>query len=269
MYRQQLEQICKEMHAGESGVLCIVIEQEGSTPRHGGASMWVRPDGSIDGTVGGGPMEHECVRHALAMMEEGETLSIKEWNLSTALTGTCPEGAACGGTARVYFERLVPEEEVVIFGAGHVGKALARLAPLAGFQVTVWDEREEFANAENIPWGRTICCSLGTMFENGVLMHPNAYAVIVTRGHSLDSEVMTALEGRPAAYIGVIGSRSKIKFVEEKLLGQGVSQAHLDRIHRPIGLPIGAETPEEIAVAILAEMIAVRRGANVQKLRLA
>ena len=100
-------------------------------------------------------------------------------------------------------------------------------------------------------------------------MHPNAYAVIVTRGHSLDSEVMTALEGRPAAYIGVIGSRSKIKFVEEKLLGQGVSQAHLDRIHRPIGLPIGAETPEEIAVSILAEMIAVRRGANVQKLRLA
>lgn len=269
MYRQQLEQICKEMSAGESGVLCILIEQEGSTPRHGGASMWVRPDGSIDGTIGGGPMEHECIQQALAMMNTGEALLIKEWNLSTALSGACPEGAACGGSARVYFERLVSEEEIVIFGAGHVGKALARLAPLVGFQVTVWDEREEFANKENIPWARTISCPLGAMFENGVLMHPNAYAVIVTRGHSLDSEVMAVLEGRPAAYIGVIGSRSKIKFVEEKLIKQGVSPVHLDRIHRPIGLPIGAETPEEIAVAILAEVIAVRRGANLQKLRLA
>lgn len=268
MYRRQLEQICEEMNEGKSGVLCVLIEQEGSTPRHGGASMWVRPDGSIDGTVGGGPMEHQCVLHALSMMEGGEACSVREWNLDTATTGICPEGAVCGGFARVYFERLAPEEEIIIFGAGHVGKALARLASLAGFQVTVWDEREEFANQENIPWARIVSCPLDAAFESGVLMHPNAYVVIVTRGHSLDSEIMALLEERPFAYVGVIGSRSKIKFVEEKLIAQGVSRAYLDRIHRPIGLPIGAETPEEISIAILAEIIAIRRGANLSKLRL-
>ncbi len=155
----------------------------------------------------------------------------------------------------------------MIFGAGHVGKAIARLGDMTGFAVTIWDERAEFANQENIPWGRTICCPLERFFERFGDFHGDTYAIIVTRGHVLDADVVKLLEGKPSAYTGMIGSRKKIAFVRQHLLGQGVSEEHLDRIYQPVGLPIRAETPEEIAVSAMAEIIAVARGADLQALR--
>ena len=269
MHSQLLEQICEETRAGRSGILCILVAQEGSSPRHSGASMWVRYDGSIEGTIGGGVMEFSCIEHARAMLDAGTETSFKRFDLAEALTGVCPEGGACGGAAQVYFERVGPQDEIVIFGAGHVGKALAHLATITGYRVTVWDERAEYANDENIPWAHNVACPLNEFLGERFSMHKGVYAVVVTRGHTMDYEVMKGLEGQEAAYIGVIGSRSKIKFVEGKLRKDGVSEAHLDRMHRPIGLPIGAETPEEIAVSILSEIIALKRGANLPALRAA
>lgn len=267
-----MEKIVEDVKHGRRGVLCILIEQQGSTPRKEGASMWVYPDGSIEGTIGGGPMEHECIGEALDMLEKGDTVRVKDCNLGAGLSGKCPEGAVCGGESKVYFEAVLPEDEIFIFGAGHVGKALARVAACSGFKVTVWDERAEYANGENIPWARTIACPLEELFDRsryGKLFHGGSYVVVVTRGHNLDSDVMRLMEGQGAAYIGVIGSRGKIAFVDKQLKEQGVSEDFLNGMYRPIGLPIKAETPEEIAVCILAEIIAVQRGANIEALRAA
>lgn len=269
-----MEKIVDEVRKGRAGVLCILIEQSGSTPRKEGASMWVYPDGSIEDTIGGGPMEHDCVKEALDMLAVGDAVRIKEFNLGVGLqAGACPEDAVCGGQGKVYFELVMPADEIFIFGAGHVGKALSKLASVSGFTVTVWDEREEHANEENIPWGRVIACPLEDLFDREKfghhLFHKNSYVAVMTRGHRLDTDVMRLMEGQDVAYIGVIGSRSKIAFVDRQLEEMGASRAYIESIYRPIGLPINAETPEEIAVCILAEIIALQRGANVKALRMA
>jgi xanthine dehydrogenase accessory factor len=261
MDRSLLKIIDAEMDAGGYGVLCTVTEEVGSTPRSRGASMWVRPDGSIAGTIGGGLVEYEAIQQALAMLESGE--QSKNWSKKL----TEEDGMACGGAATVYMEVMGREDEVVIFGAGHVGYAVSRAAAFVGFKVTVWDEREDFANQGKIPWARTVACPIDKIFDNGISLHDRSYVIIMTRGHSLDAEAVAITDGKPGAYYGMIGSRSKIATVREMLLKQGVSEAHLDRIYQPIGLPIKAETPEEIAVSIVAELIAIRRGGEIEKLR--
>lgn len=273
MWLALMEKIVEDVRRGHKGVLCILMEQHGSTPRKEGASMWVYPDGSIEGTIGGGPMEYECVKEAVRMLERGEDSKVLDFDLGAGLKGSaCPEGAVCGGEGKVYMEVIMPDDEIFVFGGGHVGKALARVASAAGFNVIVWDERAEYANEENIPWARTIACPLGELFDVEKypgLFHRGTYAVVVTRGHSLDGEVMRLMEGQDVSYIGVIGSRGKIAFVDKQLKEKGVSEGYLESLYRPIGLPIRAETPEEIAVCILAEIIGVQRGANVEALRAA
>lgn len=245
-------------------MLCTVVGSLGSTPRDLGAAMWVRPDGSIAGTIGGGPLEYAVIGKALEILASGDGPVLHEAVLREAESAGL---ALCGGEATVLMEPMGKEAEIVIFGAGHVGKALARAAAGAGFQVMAWDEREEYANPEAIPWGKVVACPLEEAFEKGITVDALSYVVVMTRDHALDEEVLRILEGTTPAYLGLIGSRKKIASIREKLLHRGVSQSHLDRIFQPIGLPIGAETPEEIAVSVLAEIIAVRRGANIPKLR--
>lgn len=261
MNRELLKLVSGEVAAGRSGVLCTVTEELGSTPRSRGASMWVRPDGSISGTVGGGLLEHETIKRAIGLLRSGGGAASWRMELTEA------EGMACGGSASVYMEVLGREEELIVFGAGHVGAAVARLGALTGFQVTVWDERGEFADPDKIPDARTVACPIDMIFENGISFGEKSYVVIVTRGHELDADVVAATDGVSGAYFGMIGSRSKIAAVRKELLARGVSEAHLDRICQPIGLPLKAETPDEIAVSIMAEIIAVKRGADVKALR--
>lgn len=263
MNRELLRFIDEELEEGGCGVLCTVTEELGSTPRSRGASMWVRPDGSISGTVGGGLLEHEVIQRALEMVKNGEDTAILRKELTEA------EGMACGGSASVFLQTMGREEELIIFGAGHVGVAVAAVGRLAGFRVTVWDEREEFANAENIPCAKTVTCPLSEIFRNGISFNEKSCLVIVTRGHMLDAEVVKITDGMPGAYYGMIGSKNKIAALRKELLSQGVSEAHLNRIRQPIGLPLKAETPQEIAVSIMAEIIAVKRGANIEALRTA
>lgn len=264
MNRSLLKLVHEELERGGTGVLCTVVGADGSTPRDLGAAMWVRPDGSLAGTIGGGPLEYAVTGKALMAMEASAGPILHKAVLREAKAGG---EAVCGGDVVILMEPLGKEAEVVIFGAGHVGKALARMASAAGFRICVWDEREEFANPEAIPWGKVVSCPLGEAREKGLSLHGSSYVVVVTRGHALDGEVVRWLEGRPLAYLGLIGSRKKIAAVRDRLLGQCVSQGHLDRIFQPVGLPIGAETPEEIAVSILSEIIAVHRGADLAKLR--
>lgn len=264
MNRSLLNLVHEELGGGGAGVLCTVVAADGSTPRDLGTSMWVRPNGSIAGTVGGGPLEYTVVEKAVELLRSGSGPILHE----AVLRENESEGkAVCGGKAAILMEPLGRDAEVVIFGAGHVGKALAHAASSAGFRVIVWDEREEYANPTAIPWGKVIACPLEEALGKGVRLHASSYVVVVTRGHILDADVVRMLEGKPMAYLGLIGSRKKIVFVRENLMGQGISKEYLDRIFQPIGLPIGAETPEEIAVSILSEIIAVYRGADLAKLR--
>ncbi|MDO5115456.1 MAG: XdhC/CoxI family protein [Synergistaceae bacterium] len=256
-----LSRINDEVQAGKYGVLCTVTSEDGSTPRSRGASMWVRPDGTIAGTIGGGLIEYEAIQEALLLMKSGEGTRIWRKGL------TEKDGMACGGSAEIYMETIGRCDELVIFGGGHVGRAVAELGAFVGFRVTVWDERPEFANDEHIPWARNIACPIDKIYEKGITLHERSYVVIMTRGHALDAEAVTVTDGMPGAYYGMIGSRSKIATLRKKLLEQGVSVAHLDRIYQPIGLPIRAETPNEIAVSVMAEIIAVKYGADIKRLR--
>ncbi|MEG1603110.1 MAG: XdhC/CoxI family protein [Cloacibacillus sp.] len=261
MNRDLLEKINGELENGKYGVVCTVITESGSTPRSRGASMWVRPDGSILGTIGGGLIEFEAIGQALELLKSGEPTRL--WHKSL----TERDGMACGGEADLFMEVLGRSDELVIFGGGHVGRALAEIGAFAGFRVVVWDDRAEFANSENIPWARSIVCPIEKVYENGLSLHDRSFVVIMTRGHSLDAEAVAVTDNMPGAYYGMIGSRSKIATVRKMLLERGVSAAHLDRLHQPIGLPIKAETPNEIAVSIMAEIIGVKYGADVEKMR--
>jgi xanthine dehydrogenase accessory factor len=266
-----MRKIINDTGDGRSGVFCLLVERHGSIPRSAGASMWVYPDGNIEGSVGGGPMEYECLKEARDMLEKGDKVRVRDFNLGAGLNAdSCPENAVCGGDGRVFFELIAPEDEVFIFGAGHVGKALARFASFCDFKVTVWDEREQFANEKNIPYARTICCPIEELFDEskyGKLFQSNTYIVIVTRSHQLDSDAMRLLEGHDFAYIGVIGSRGKMAFVDKQLVAMGIPEKYLNEMYRPVGLPLKAETPAEVALCIMSEIVAVKNGANITALR--
>ena len=264
MDRALLKSVHEELESGGSGALCTVVGSDGSTPRDLGASMWVRVDGSILGTVGGGPLEYAVINKALETLRSGSGPILHKAVLRIDEDGG---EAVCGGESVVLIEPLGREAEVVVFGAGHVGKAVARAAYYAGFRVIVWDEREEFSNPGAIPWGKTVACPLEKALQEGVRLHGSSYVVVATRDHALDAEVIRLLEGGPMAYLGMIGSRKKIAHEREILFKRGVSREYLDSIFTPVGLPVHAETPEEIAVSILAEMIAVHRGADIARLR--
>ena len=248
-------------------ILCTVVEEYGSTPRGIGASMLVFSGGKIMGTIGGGITEHNVIRQALDMIECGkEFYMYREELRAEEDEETAHLHAACGGDMSVFMQNACQRNQLVLFGAGHVGRALAECGTFAGFDVIVWDEREEFANPESVPFGKIICCPPLEFLER-VKLNPECYMVIVTRGHALDALIIKMLEKTPAKYIGVIGSRVKIAYIREKLLREGVSSSHLDRLHQPVGLPIKAETPNEIAISIISEIIATRRGGKVAELR--
>ncbi|EFQ23112.1 protein of unknown function DUF182 [Aminomonas paucivorans DSM 12260] len=265
MNRVMMDLIREELEAGAAGVLCTVVEEVGSTPRSLGACMWVRPDGSILGTVGGGVLEYHVIQEALDMLAKGP--EYRHFREALHCNGVAEGEAACGGELAVFLEVMGRERELVVFGAGHVGKAVAHIAAAAGFRVTVWDEREEFANPENIPWGRTVACPLDRIAEEGIRFHDRTFVVVATRGHALDAAVVKALEGTVTAYKGLIGSRKKIDVVRCNLIREGVAAAYLDGIFQPVGLPIRAETPEEIGVSVVAELIAVSRRGDLKNLR--
>lgn len=264
-YRNVFEAIHDALQAGDEGVLCTLVEEAGSTPRSRGARMWVRPDGSIVGTVGGGILEHRVITRAQEMIRDREEICyFKETLQGEPLNG---EEALCGGAAGVFMEYIGSRKRIVVFGGGHVGRAVALVAAAAAYDVVVWDEREEFANAERFPGAEVHCCSLDEAFDGRIPLDDRAFVVIVTRGHVLDGDVARRLEGRGVAYIGMIGSRKKTKALMASLTERGVDEGFLKSLYAPIGLPINAETPEEIALSILAEIVAVDRGADVKALR--
>jgi xanthine dehydrogenase accessory factor len=250
--------------SGEGGALCIIVSSRGSTPRHVGSKMLVYPDGHFIGTVGGGEVESRIIHEALESMKESRPRMLNYDMVDPSLG----DPGVCGGQLEVYVEPVLAKATLVIIGGGHVGKAVAHLASWLNFQVAVSDDRVEFCTPEANPDADTFFPVSMRDLPSHLKITPQTYLVLTTRGVSVDIEGLPALLDSPAGYIGVIGSRRRWMMTRKSLLDAGVPAEKLDRVHSPIGLELKAETPEEIAVSILAEIIMLRNGGNGQQMKL-
>lgn len=254
------EEIVALRRSGRKGAVATITNVRGSIPSFQTAKMLVRDDGSISGTIGGGCVEAEVWQAAREVIEQERPRSMT-FNLNN--NPSYDTGLVCGGTLEVFIEPVLPIPDLLLFGAGHVSLNVAKVARLAGFEVTVVDDREAYANSERFPDAKVV---VGEDFEavlKSVTPGENSYIVIVTRGHRDDMRVLRWALETPARYIGMIGSKRKVISIYKELEKDGVNPSLFDRVHAPIGIDIGANTPEEIAVAIVAELIAVRRGVDV------
>ncbi len=238
--------------------LVTVVRAQGSTPQRGGAKMLVWADGRTVGTIGGGCYENDAFWKAREAIASGRpALLLYELNDDFAQEN----GLICGGRMDVHIDPLVPSPRLFIIGAGHVGLHLARAASEVGFRINVIDDREKFANAERFPGAEIVVEPIPEWLHRAELP-ASAYVVVVTRGHQHDLDALRALAARDLKYLGLIGSRAKVARIYDALLAEGMPPECLERVHSPIGLDIGAITPAEIAISILAELIAVTRGVD-------
>ncbi|MCG6923518.1 MAG: XdhC/CoxI family protein [Acidobacteria bacterium] len=257
--REVLEEALRAEAAGEPVALVTVVSTQGSTPQKAGAKMLVHADGRIVGTIGGGCLEAEMTRRARQAIED-RRVQVTSYDLTPEEAGE--DGLVCGGRMQVLIEPVEGTPVLCLFGAGHVAQPLARMAKACGFRVEVVDDRVKFANAERFPEADRIVVEGFAAATEKVTLGPNTFAIIVTRGHKGDAEALESVLGRGLRFVGLLGSKAKTVHIFAALAERGVSREELVRVHAPLGLEIGAQTPDEIAVSILAEMIAVRRGVD-------
>jgi xanthine dehydrogenase accessory factor len=247
----------------QPAALCTVVKASGSTPRHATSKMLVYPDGHILGSVGGGELENRVIQEALAALSDGSP-RLLEYNMADPSRG---DVGVCGGQVEVFVEPILPPEMIVIIGGGHVGKAVAHLAKWLGFRVAVSDDRPEFCTPEANPdTDEFYTCPMAELPLH-LNITPQTYLVLTTRGNAVDVPGLPALLDSAAGYIGIIGSRRRWSLTVKALNEQGIPDEKLARVHSPIGLGIAAETPEEIAVSILAEVLMVRGGGSGKQMK--
>jgi xanthine dehydrogenase accessory factor len=241
---------------GESAALCTIVKSQGSTPRHVGSKMLVYENGEFTGTVGGGELEHRVLDEARLAIADSQA-RLLAYNMTDPARG---DPGVCGGQVEVFVEPILPPAKVIVIGGGHVGKAVAHLAKWLGFRVAVSDDRVEFCTAEMNPDADEFYPVPMADLPRQVHINPQTFLVLTTRGSATDIEGLPALLETRAGYIGIIGSKRRWNMTVKGLLEKGVSDILITRIHSPIGLELQAETPEEIAVSIMAEIIMLRNG---------
>jgi xanthine dehydrogenase accessory factor len=257
MSQEVFEALTEALERGEEAALVTIVSANGSTPQRVGAKMLVFPDGRTVGTIGGGCYENDAFWKAKESIQSRKPQLVK-YDLNDDFAQE--NGLVCGGQMQVYIEPLEATPRLYVIGAGHVGYHLARLAHTIGFRTHVLDDREKFANTERFPDAEEVIVETIPDWLHRADLPSHAYVVIVTRGHTHDLDALRALAARDLRYLGLIGSKAKVTRIYDALLEEGMPPECLQRVHAPVGLDIGAVSPEEIAVAILAELIAVRRG---------
>jgi xanthine dehydrogenase accessory factor len=237
-----------------SAALCTVTRSEGSTPRHVGSKMLVYPDGRFIGTVGGGDLEHRVIDEA--WMALGDSLPrLLHYNMSDPARG---DVGVCGGQVEVFVEPILPAPLLIVIGAGHVGRAVVHLAKWMGFRVAVSDDRSEFCKPESTPGADEYYPVAMDELPKLVTIDRRTVLILTTRGSSVDAIGLPILLDSPSAYIGVIGSKRRWMTTVKALKENGVSKEKIAKVHSPMGLELQAETPEEIAVSIMAEVMMVK-----------
>ena len=254
------EEIVQLRKSGRRGAVATIVNVRGSIPSFKTAKMLVRDDGSIVGTIGGGCVEADVWQAAREVMESEKARTLT-FNLNN--DPKYDTGLVCGGTLEIFIEPVIPPAELYIFGAGHVAVSLYKVARIAGFDVTVVDDRDAYANRERFPEAQQVIAEDFDKATAQLSPSETSYVVIVTRGHRDDMRVLRWAVQTPARYVGMIGSKRKTIAIFEELQKEGLPAHLFERVHAPVGLDIGAVTPEEIAVSITAELIAKRR--NVER----
>lgn len=255
-----MDQFYKELaeciQGNKPAAIATVVKTMGSSPRQVGSKMLIYPDGAIVGSVGGGEMEARVIEAGKEAIRTGKP-SYLDMTLSDEARG---DPLICGGEIEIFVEPLAEAPTLLIVGAGHIGAACADLGKFLGFRVVVLDDRTELLKRENLPAADEM--HAGDMAEEirKLDITPQTYVVLVTRAHTTDAPVLREIINKPIAYIGMLGSKRRVLTVFDMLKQEGVPEEAFRRVHAPIGIPIGAETPQEIAVSILGEVIRVKRG---------
>jgi xanthine dehydrogenase accessory factor len=257
MQQEVLQAVTQALGRGEAVALVTIIRTQGSTPQRVGAKMAVFADGRTVGTIGGGCYEHDAFWKAREALNTRRP-QVFRYELSDDLAEE--SGLICGGQMEVYVEPLEPAPRLYLIGAGHVAQQLAHVAHRAGFRLHVIDDREKFANPERFPDANEIVVDDIPDWLRQADLPSLAYVVILTRGHRHDLDALRSLVSRDFRYLGLIGSRAKAARLFDVLHAEGIPVERLHQVHVPVGLDIGAVTPEEIAISIAAELIAVRHG---------
>jgi xanthine dehydrogenase accessory factor len=253
------EELVRLRRLGQNCALATIIDARGSIPSHPSAKLLVREDGSMVGTVGGGCVEAEVFNTAREVLHTGQP---RRLSFDLSQEAAYENGLICGGQLEIYVEPITPPPRAVIFGAGHVSKSLSKIATLAGFATVIVDDRAAFANRERFPEAEEIFAGEYEELFPKLAITGSSFLIIVTRGHRDDLRVLRWAVTTPVRYLAMIGSKRKVISVLRQLEEEGVPRATLERVYAPMGLDIGAVTPEEIAVSVVAEMIAVRRDAT-------
>jgi xanthine dehydrogenase accessory factor len=257
-----MEEIYKTLYElekkGESAVLCIVIAARGSTPRNSGSKMLVFKDGNILGTVGGGEVEANCIKEALTL-RDSQPSKILKYQLIDPQQG---DPGICGGEVEIYLEHVGNSQGILIFGAGHVGKSLCFLSKWSGFRVTIIDDRTELLDEVQFSGVNKIEYSTIDGLSSKIIIDSRSIVVLTTRNMDIDIDLIPWLLNQHPLYIGVIGSARRWISAKNKLLSQGINPDELEKIYSPIGLDLDAETPEEIAISIMAEILKVRNSSS-------
>jgi xanthine dehydrogenase accessory factor len=256
--REIIGELVAVQEEGESVALATIVKASGSVPRHAGAKMLIYPDGVTKGSVGGGEMESRVVQEAMEALNDGVPKMIS-YSLVDPAKG---DPGICGGTAEIYVEPYLPPATVLIVGCGHVGRAVANIADWLGYVVAVTDDREELVIPEEIPGADYYLKGEIEEVLEGFKVNQLTYIVMATRNADVDRKSLPHLLDTPAPYIGVIGSRRRWEETKKLLRVDGLTEEEIRRFHSPIGLDLQAETPEEIAISILAEVIMVRKGGS-------
>jgi xanthine dehydrogenase accessory factor len=274
------QEAARRTAAREPFVLCTVTATERSAPRDAGAKMLVAPDGSIAGTVGGGPLEAVVIEDAKALLAGGGSSCERRFALTTEGDAAKPIpprapagedlGMKCGGEVSVFLDVVRPAPRLVLYGAGHVGERVAAIAAEAGLSTAVVDDREKFATRERFPRASEVrCADLSADPLGGLSPDPSDFVVILTRCHALDESVLEAALATKARYVGLIGSRRKVAVILRNIARRiGRDPREDPRLHAPIGLRLGDKTPGEIAISILAEILLLKSHGELQHARL-
>ena len=256
-------EIAAALARGEAGALLTVVKTYGAAPCVPGTKVFIRSDGGVLGTFGGRQTDARARADGLQALASGET-TLLTYNLD-------PEGGesvgSCGATLQIFVEPIRPEPRLILAGSGYVAQALTKLTTAIGWRVSLLDDRSEFVQAAALP--ESVTLTVGDIPDLLPSLAPDAMTalVIVTRGHKVDQEALEAALATPAGYIGMIGSPGKVRTIFRKLLRKGVSPEALASVHAPVGLDLGAKTPDEIALSIAAELLMWRRGGTGEPLR--
>ena len=250
------DEIVRLRGLGQKCAVATIVQVNGSIPSFESAKILVREDGSFMGTVGGGCVEAEVWNAAREVIE---TEKPRHLSFSLGQDAAYDEGLICGGQLNIFVEPVIPQPRAFIFGGGHVSKGISKIATLAGFSTSIIDNREAFANKERFPEAEATYAEEYEDVFPKLPVNSSSYIIIVTRGHRDDMRVLRWAVNTPAKYIAMIGSKRKTISVVHELEKEGISREAFDKVFAPMGLEIGAEMPEEIAISVVAEMIAIRR----------